>query len=140
MLDPRLLQLDRVLYVLVVAQQGLLGEVVTPFLYGEHGALLPVFGEFLLLLGLRREPLLIGDRGGHLLLGFRQLAPHVDDQLLENLFRILGPRDQVRDVGPDQRGQTVKDSHSAPLGLLAGLLARPQCALALLREQPLRKI
>ena len=111
--DPRLVQADVVLGVLVVPQQRLLGEVVAPFLHRQHGALLPVFGEFLLLLGLGREPLLVRDRRRHLLLGFRQLGAHVDDQLVEHFFRVLGARDQVVDVRPDQRRETVKDPHTA---------------------------
>ena len=110
-LDPRVVQLHGVLDVLVVAQQRLLGEVVAAFLYREHGALLPIFGQLLFLLGLRRQALLVGDRGGDLLFGFRQLAAHVNDQLLEHLLRVLGARNQIVDVRPDQRGQTINDPH-----------------------------
>src|SRR3982074_2500369 len=96
---------------LVIARQRLLGEIVTAFLHGEDGAFLPVLGQLLFLLGLRGEPLLIGDGGGDLLPGFRELVAHVDDELLENLLRVLGARDQVVDVRPDQRGQTIDDPH-----------------------------
>src|SRR5437879_3934973 len=49
----------------------------------------------------QEKKLLIGNGGGHLLLGLRQLIAHVDDELLENLLRILGARDQIVDVRPD---------------------------------------
>src|SRR5437879_3934975 len=69
--------------------------------------------KLLFLLGLRGEPLLIGNGGGRLLLGLRQLIAHVDDELLENLLRILGARDQIVDVRPDQRRQTINDPHGS---------------------------
>src|SRR5438046_2040043 len=47
------------------------------------------------------------------LLGLRQLVAHVDDELLENLLRVLGARDQIVDVRPDQRGQTINDPHGS---------------------------
>ncbi len=112
-LDPRLLELHGALDVFVVAQQRLLGEIVAPFLHRENRTLLPVLGKLLFLLGLRGEPLLISDGGGHLLLGLRQLVAHVDDELLENLLRVLGTRDQIVDVRPDQRRQTINDPHGS---------------------------
>ena len=111
MLDPRLLQLHGALDMFVVTEQRLLGEIVAAFLYSEHRPLLPIFGELLLLLGLRGEALLIGDGRSDLLLGLCQLVAHVDDELLEDLLRVLGARDQVVDVRPDQRGQTIDDPH-----------------------------
>src|SRR6185503_1685320 len=64
-LDPRVVELHRVLDMLVVAQQRLFGEIVAAFLHRQHGPLLPVLGELLFLLGLGREALLVGDRGRH---------------------------------------------------------------------------
>src|SRR5213592_2179495 len=51
-LDPRIVQLQGGLRVLVVAQQRLLRQVVAPFLDGQHGALLPVLGGLFLLVDL----------------------------------------------------------------------------------------
>src|SRR2546426_973472 len=115
-LDPRVVQRQRPLGVLVVAQQRLLGQVVPPLLHRQDGALLPILGGFLLLVHLRGQALFVGDGRRDLLLGLGQLGPHVDDQLVQHLFRILGARDQVVDVRPDQRRETVKDPHGPPLG------------------------
>jgi hypothetical protein len=76
----------------------LLGEVVAAFLDGEHGALLPVLGLAPFGVGLVAEALLIGDGGGHLLLGLRQLRAHVDENLVQHLLRILGGGDEIVDV------------------------------------------
>ena len=87
-------------HVLALPHQRLLGEVVATFLDREHRLLLPVVR--LLELGVRLIPqaLLVGDRRGDLLLGLGQLSPHVDEDLVEHLLRILRPRDQVVDVRP----------------------------------------
>src|SRR5439155_1131799 len=64
-LDPRVVQLQGALRVLVVAQQRLLRQVVASFLHCQHGAFLPVLGRLLLLVHLGGEPLLIRDRRRH---------------------------------------------------------------------------
>src|SRR2546426_5856818 len=92
---PRLVQLHGALRVLVVAQQGLLRQVVPPLLHRQHGPALPVLGALLFRVHLRREPLLIRDGRRHLLLRLCQLTPHVADQLVQHLFRILGAIDPV---------------------------------------------
>jgi hypothetical protein len=108
---PGLLELLPMLRVLGVAQERLLGEIVAPLLHGEHRLLLPVLRGLVLGLHLVLEALFVGDRAGHLLLGLRQLIAHVDDDLVQHLLRILGLRDQVVDVGLEQRGDAVEDAH-----------------------------
>src|SRR6266487_6985718 len=140
MLHPRLVQLHRALRVLVVTQQGLLREVVPPLLHRQHGPALPILGALLLGVHLRRETLLVRDGRRHLLFGLRQLTAHVDDQLVQHLFRILGTVDQVVDVRPDQRRETVKDSHENPRCAGGASLSRAQLTLPRPGEQALRKI
>src|SRR5215213_8624400 len=62
--------------------------------------------------GLVTEPFLIGDRGGHLLLGLRELRTHVDEDLIQHLLRILGGGDEVVDVRTQQRRKAVEESHA----------------------------
>ena len=97
--------------VLGLADERLLGEIVAPFLDGQHGAALPVLRLLELGVGLVAQALLVGDRGGHLLLGLHELAAHVDEDLRQHLLRILGLGDQVVDVGLEERGETVEDAH-----------------------------
>src|SRR3989442_7040378 len=85
-LDPRLVQLHGRLRVLVVTHQRLLRQVVAPLLHRQHRALLPIPGARLLLVDLGRQPLLVRDRARHLLLGLRQLTPHIHDQLGQHLL------------------------------------------------------
>src|SRR5437773_2352150 len=139
-LDPRIVQLQGGLRVLVVAQQRLLRQVVAPFLDGQHGALLPVLGGLFLLVDLGRQPLLVGDRRRNLLLRLGQLGPHVDDQLVQHLLGVLSAGDQVVDVRPDERRETVKDSHDDPLCAGGPSLSRAQLTAPLLGEQPLGEI
>ena len=49
---------------------------------------------------------------GHLLLRLGQLRLHVDDQLVQHLLRVLGLADQVVDVGPEHRRDTIPDAHA----------------------------
>src|SRR5712692_1264740 len=138
-LHPRLVQLHCALRVLVVPQQRLLRQIVPPFLHGEHGPALPVLGALLFLVDLRRQALLVRDGRRHLLLRLRQLIAHIHDQLVQHLLRILGAGDQVADVRPDQRRQTVKDSHEHPR-CPESSLSRAQLALPPLGEHALGEI
>src|SRR5207244_3376339 len=70
----------------------------------------------------------------------RQLTAHVDDQLVQHLFRILGTVDQVVDVRPDQRRETVKDSHENPRCPGGASLSRAQLTLPPLGEHALGEI
>src|SRR2546427_5382688 len=140
MLHPRLVQLHRALRVLVVTQQGLLREVVPPLLHRQHGPALPILGALLLGVHLRRQALLVRDGRRHLLFGLRQLTAHVDDQLVQHLFRILGTVDQVVDVRPDQRRETVKDSHETPRCPGGASLSRAHLTLPPLGEHALGEI
>ena len=97
--------------VLAVPHERLLGEVVAPFLDGEHRAALPVLRLLVLGVGLVAEPLLVGDRRGDLLLGLHELAAHVDEDLRQHLLGIFGPGDEVVDVGLEQRGEAIEDAH-----------------------------
>src|SRR5207237_332637 len=124
----------------VVSQQRLLGEVVAPLLHREHGPALPVLSALLFRVHLRRQAFLVRDGRRHLLLRFRQLTPHVDDQLVQHLFRVLGTIDQVVDVRPDQRRETVKDSHENPRCAGGASLSRAQLALPPLGEHALGEI
>src|SRR4029077_18336811 len=65
---------------------------------------------------------------------------HVDDQLVQHLFRVLGAIDQVVDVGPDQRRETVKDSHENPRCAGGASLSRAQLTLPPLGEHALGEI
>ena len=87
------------LLVFGLTHEGLLGEIVAPFLHREHGLVLPIGGRLVLGLRLVLEALLVGDRGGHLLLGLRELIAHVGHDLVQHLLRILRLGDQVIDVG-----------------------------------------
>src|SRR5690606_24942346 len=110
---PGLLEGSGALGVLLLPQQRLAGEVVPAFAHGEHGAVLPLGGLLPLLLDLRLELALVGDRDGDLLLGARELLAHVDDHLVEDLLRVLAARDRVVDVGADEQRQTLQDAHGA---------------------------
>src|SRR3989442_137697 len=139
-LDPRRVPLPGRVRVLVGPPPRRLRQVAPPLLPRQHRALLPIAGALLLLVPLRREPLLVRDGARHLLLGLRQLTPHVHDQLVQHLLRVLGARDQVADVRPDQRGETVKDPHGAPRRAGGSSLTRAQLALPPLGEQALGEI
>src|ERR1051325_4933 len=140
MLDPRLVQLHRALRVLVVPQQRLLGEVVAPLLHRQHRPALPILGALFLCVHLRREALFVRDGRRHLLFCLRQLTAHVHDQLVQHLLRVLGTIDQVVDVRPDQRRETVKDSHENPRCAGGASLSRAQLTLPPLGEHALGEI
>ncbi len=57
------------------------------------------------------EALLIGDGHGDLLFGRDELLLHVQDQLVEDLLRILGLADEVVDVGFEQRPDAIENAH-----------------------------
>jgi len=59
---------------------------------GVGGFLLDVFGE----------SFFVGDGNRYLFGRFRQLVVHIDDDLIEHLFRIFGSADQIVDVGLDE--------------------------------------
>ena len=109
---PRLVQRLRSLQVLVVTHEGLLCQVVPLLLHAKHSTPLPLFSLLPLLLHLGLQLLLIGDRGRNLLLGLRQLAAHIRDQLVQHLLRIFCPADQIVDVRLEQRTQAIKDPHN----------------------------
>src|SRR5438094_6951885 len=75
-------------------QERLFREIVTPLLDRQDRPTLPVLGALLLRIDLSRQALLVRDRRGHLLFGLRQLTAHVDDQLVQHLFRVLGTVDR----------------------------------------------
>ena len=99
--------------VLALPHERLLGEIVATFLDREHRLLLPIRRLAILGVGLIAQPLLVGDRRGHLLFGLGQLRPHVDQNLVEHLLGVFGPRDQVVDVRPQQGRQPIEYAHGS---------------------------
>ena len=91
--------------------QGLFGQVVPAFFYGQHGPVLPIPGLLDLVIQLGPELPLVRDGGRHLPLGFGQLVPHVQDDLIEHLLRVLGPGDQIVDVRFEKGRQLLEDPH-----------------------------
>jgi hypothetical protein len=108
---PRLLELLRVLQVLALPYERLFREVVAALLHGEHRPPLPLLGVAELGVGLVAQALLVGDRRRNLLLRLDELAPHVDEDLIQHLFGVFGPRDQIVDVRPEQLRQSIEESH-----------------------------
>jgi hypothetical protein len=108
---PGLLQHLSPLRVLLLAHERLLGQVVAAFFHGQHRAVLPVPRLLHLVLELRFQLALVGDGRRDLALGLRQLVPHVQDDLVQHLLGVFGPRDHVVDVRLDHRGQLVEDAH-----------------------------
>src|SRR3954469_23782108 len=115
---------------LALAQERLLGEVVAILAYREYGALLPLLRLLVLGVGLIAQTLLVGNGGSDLLLGLDELLPHVDQDLIQHLLGVFGPRDQVVDVRPQHLRQSVDDTHGLTSPALAtaanggGLLPR----------------
>ena len=108
---PRLLELLAVRDVLALPHERLFGEIVAPFLDGEHCLLLPIAGLLELRVGLIAQPLFVGDGCRHLLLGLRELTSHVNQNLVEHFLGIFGPRDQVIDVRPQEGREPIEYSH-----------------------------
>ena len=83
------------------AQQRRARQVVFFLVDGEFGFAHPfrhfAFVLFLFLL----EQVLVGDLNRHLRLDLQKLVLHVENDLLDHLFRLLGLVDQVIEVGPD---------------------------------------
>ena len=135
---PRLLELLAVGHVLALAHERLLGEIVAPFLDGEHRLVLPVVRLLEFGVGLVAQALLVGDGRGDLLLRLGELRPHVDENLVEHLLGIFGPRDQIVDVRPQQGRETIEDAHgSACLAVRAELaeMRRERDGDALVRRE-----
>src|SRR5690606_2070849 len=108
---PGLLERDRALGMLLLPQQRLLRQVVASLAHGQHGAVLPVAGELLLIVELRAQLALIRDRDRDLLLRLRELLAHVDENLVQHLLRVLRTRDRIVDVRAKQRRQLLPDAH-----------------------------
>jgi hypothetical protein len=79
----------------LAAQQGLSRQIVATFSQGELGATLPIGALVALILYLPPQFPLVGYRNGNLLLGLRQLRPHIVDDLVKHFFGILCPSDEV---------------------------------------------
>src|SRR5437868_9533000 len=96
---------------LALAKERLLGEILATFLQGQHGALFPVRALTIFAVGLIAQSLLVGNSRRDLLLRLCELRPHVDENLIEHLLGIFGPRDQIVDVRPQERAQSIEESH-----------------------------
>ena len=122
---PGLLEDHRAIGVLLLTQQCLLREVIASFLDRQHRSVLPVALLFDLGLKLCLELPLIGDGRSHITLGTRQLLAHVQNDLIEHLFGIFRPRDEIVDVRFNDRRQLREDAHRLalrPVGEVADLL------------------
>ena len=102
----------------LATKERLLGEIITTFVDGQHGAPVPIVGQLELGVGLILQPLFIGNGGGNLLLGFGQLVAHVDDDLIEHLLGVFRRGDEVIQIRLDQRRKAIEDAHgiSEPRG------------------------
>ena len=89
------------------ALQGGAGQVVLFLVDGQFCLAHPlrhfVFIFFLLFF----QQVLVGDGNRHLRLDLQKLVLHVEDDLLDHLFRMLGLVDQVVEIGPDQCGNSL---------------------------------
>ena len=102
LLLPLLVEAVGALLGAVAAGQGGFRQVVIPLFDGQLGLALPFVGLLLADLVALLEPLLIGDRGRDLGLDLHELVVHVDEQLPNDLFRILGSIEHVVDIGAEQ--------------------------------------
>jgi hypothetical protein len=103
---------------LLLADEGLFGQVVPTLLHSQHGPMFPVPGLLDLIIQLGPELPLIGDGRGHLPLGLGQLVPHVQDDLIQHLLRVFRPGDQIVDIRFEQGREFRKDPHIlSPPGL-----------------------
>ena len=109
--NPLLLELGRDVLVLLLARERLTGEVVVACAHADHRLALP----FLRLIGLCRvlllQLLLVRDRDRYGLLRFHELLLHLEEHLPQHFLGIFGLRDEVVDVGLDQRPESGKDPH-----------------------------
>ena len=95
----------------VASLQRLARQVVLALLDRQLRTPLPLVCLGLVVLVPLVELLLVGDRGRNLRLDLQQLVVHVRNQLPDELLGIFGPIDHVVDVGSDERGDAVQNSH-----------------------------
>src|SRR4029079_13348859 len=128
--------------VLLLAGERLPREVVVAGAHRDHRLAFPLlglvrFGRVLLL-----QLLLVGDRAGHSLLRLDQLLLHLEQHLGQHFLGILGLRDEVVDVGLDQRPESGKDPHGFHRAYgIKGVVATlaPSVLLPVLRESNRRR-
>jgi hypothetical protein len=70
------------------------------------------------------QKVLIGNRDGHLRLDLEQLVLHVDDKLLQHLFRVLRFINQIVEVGPEKSGDSFHECHDQFLSALLAVSLR----------------
>ena len=99
---PGLLERETPLGVLLVAHEGLLRQIVSALLHGEHGPVLPLPRLLHLIVELGPQLPLVGDRRGDLSLGLSELVPHVEDDLVQHFLRVLSLGDQIIDIRLDE--------------------------------------
>src|SRR5712691_4568133 len=83
-------------------------QIVLLLVDGEFGFAHPLRHFVLVFFSLFFQQVLVGDRDRHLRLDLQKLILHVEDYLLDHLFRFLGLVDQVVEVGPNQRRNSLQ--------------------------------
>ncbi len=96
---------------LLLSDQSLLREVVLAFLHGQHRAVLPLTHLFDFAVELRSELTLVRDGRRDFPLGLRELIAHIQNDLIQHLFRVFGPGDEIVDVRFYDRRKLRKDAH-----------------------------
>ena len=86
------------------AKQGGAREIVVFLVNGELGFAHPFLHFFVVLHFLFFEQVLVGDGDCDLRFDLQELVLHVEDDLLDHLFRFFRLVDQIVQVGPDQSG------------------------------------
>ncbi len=83
------------------AEQSGAGQVVLLFIDGKLGFAHPFLGFVVIFEFPFFQQMLVGDGDGDLRFDLQELVVHVEDDLFDHLFRLLGFVDQVVEVGPD---------------------------------------
>ena len=85
------------------ALQGGARQGVVLLVHGHLGAAHPLPLVLFVLLQLLLQHVLVGDRNRDLRFDLEQLVLHVQDHLLDHLFRVFGLVHKVVEIRPDQR-------------------------------------
>src|SRR5215510_5297064 len=98
----------------VVPLEGPLGQVVLSLLDRQLGLAHPLVGLPVALGRPLLGQVLLGQRDRQLGLHLDVLVVQVQDHLLDHLLRVLGPIDQVVQIGPDQHAHALQELHQRP--------------------------
>ena len=137
--EPLLLELRGDRFVFLLTSERLTREVVVTGAHRDHRLALPLLGLVGLGGVLLLQLFLVGDRDRHRLLGLDQLLLHLEQHLGQHLLGILSLRDEIVDVGLDQRPESGKDPHGFHRAYgIKGVVATlaPSVLLAVLRDPP----